>query len=164
MTHGGEQPESSGEEYYPSKELCDALDGKASRAVNRSFWECVARGDFNSETLEWLKAVAQRIVDADTENTRQERQSAVFKATGLSGVDGDQSILRDLVATLHSFKFERKQIIDYFETPPAERQSKHAVWLAITDQDLEKLLAPYRRKGSLPELVDNLLRPLRKSS
>lgn len=67
-----------------SLEYRDAICG--DRNPSLKFWEAVAAGEFDDEVVDWLRVVAQRVLDAD-KGPAKRRPDAVLAAVGLAGHD-----------------------------------------------------------------------------
>lgn len=84
-----------------SKEVSQALDnalgGAFAFADSKRFWTALAAGQHDFESLEWVKLVAARVLEA---NDGPARAAAMLRAVGLSGSD-KHADLRALVQALN---------------------------------------------------------------
>jgi hypothetical protein len=82
--------------------LHHALEGDRESAL--AMWKQVAAHPSDPESILWVQAVAQRLLDADGVADRRRRPDAVLKAVGLFGQRDRHRLLREQIETLKHFE------------------------------------------------------------
>jgi len=102
-----------------SKTLQDALDGDRTSAL--ALWRQVAEDPNDEESVTWVRAVAQRLLEAD-EADRKRRQMAIVEAVGLAGYEDRARALREKIEIIQDFEnLDRK-------APPARGEESQALF------------------------------------
>lgn len=117
-----------------------------SRAEAIKLWERAAAGDFDLELLEWLRARAAEIVDAD-QAPADKRRDAVVRATGLVYRAASHPQVRDRVELVLEFPLvaadgqEREPVRgERMRTLIAHAREAEPGWTNLSDDEVRKRL------------------------